>query len=92
MAQVNAIRQQQFVPSSLAGTTNVSGLGGDSGGAGAPAQQDPIFNIVGTGTQMQLAETVAQRTGEPVKAYVVSNDVSTAQELDRNIIRGSALG
>ena len=92
LAQVNAIRQQQFVPSSLAGTTNVSGLGGDSGGAGAPAQQDPIFNIVGTGTQMQLAETVAQRTGEPVKAYVVSNDVSTAQELDRNIIRGSALG
>lgn len=91
LAQVNAIRKQQFVPGSLAGTTNVSGLGGDSGGA-APAQQEPVFNIVGTGTQMQLAETVAQRTGEPIKAYVVSNDVTTAQELDRNIITGSAIG
>ena len=91
LAQVNAIRKQQFVPGSLAGTTNVSGLGGGSGGS-APAQQDPVFNIVGTGTQMQLAETVAQRTGEPIKAFVVSNDVSTAQELDRNIITGSAIG
>jgi hypothetical protein len=91
LAQVNAIRQQQFVPGSLAGTTNVSGLEGGSGG-GAPAQQEPVFNIVGTGTQMQLAETVAQRTGEPVKAFVVSNDITTAQELDRNIITGSAIG
>jgi len=91
LAQVNAIRKQQFVPGSLAGTTNVSGLGGSSGG-GAPAQQEPVFNIVGTGTQMQLAETVAQRTGEPVKAFVVSNDITTAQELDRNIITGSAIG
>jgi hypothetical protein len=91
LAQVNAIRQQQFVPGSLAGTTNVSGLEGGSGG-GAPAQQEPVFNIVGTGTQMQLAETVAQRTGEPIKAFVVSNDITTAQELDRNIITGSAIG
>jgi hypothetical protein len=41
---------------------------------------------------MQLAETVAQRTGEPIKAFVVSNDVTTAQELDRNIVTGSAIG
>jgi hypothetical protein len=89
-AQIAAIASTKFVPTA---TSVPSGAGGISGGgAGAPAQQEPVFNIVGTGTQMQLAETVAQRTGEPVKAYVVSNDVTTAQELDRNIITGSAIG
>jgi len=89
-AQIAAIASTKFVPTA---TSVPSGEGGISGGgAGAPAQQEPVFNIVGTGTQMQLAETVAQRTGEPVKAYVVSNDVTTAQELDRNIITGSAIG
>lgn len=88
-AQVAAIASTKFVPTA---TSAPSGAAGISGGSSAPAQQEPVFNIVGTGTQMQLAETVAQRTGEPVKAYVVSNDVSTAQELDRNIITGSAIG
>lgn len=89
-AQIAAIASTKFVPTA---TSVPSGVGGISGGAGAaPAQQEPVFNIVGTGTQMQLAETVAQRTGEPVKAFVVSNDITTAQELDRNIITGSAIG
>jgi hypothetical protein len=90
LAQVAAIARTQFVPTALSAPSTGGSAGG--GGASAPAQQEPLFNIVGTGTQMQLAETVAQRTGEPVKAYVVSNDVSTAQELDRNIITGSAIG
>ena len=88
-AQVAAIASTKFVPTA---TSAPSGAAGISGGSSAPAQQEPVFNIVGTGTQMQLAETVAQRTGEPVKAFVVSNDITTAQELDRNIITGSAIG
>ena len=75
-AQVAAIASTKFVPTA---TSAPSGAAGISGGSSAPAQQEPVFNIVGTGTQMQLAETVAQRTGEPIKAFVVSNDVSTAQ-------------
>ena len=90
LAQVAAIARTQFVPTAISAPS--AGASGSGGGATAPAQQDPVFNIVGTGTQMQLAETVAQRTGEPIKAFVVSNDVSTAQELDRNIITGSAIG
>ncbi len=88
-AQVAAIASTKFVPTA---TSAPSGAAGISGGSSAPAQQEPVFNIVGTGTQMQLAETVAQRTGEPIKAFVVSNDVTTAQELDRNIVTGSAIG
>ena len=88
-AQVAAIASTKFVPTA---TSAPSGAAGISGGSSAPAQQEPVFNIVGTGTQMQLAETVAQRTGEPIKAFVVSNDVTTAQELDRKIVTGSAIG
>jgi hypothetical protein len=52
----------------------------------------PAFNIVGAGGTSQLAEAIGSQAQEPVKAYVVSNDVSTAQELDRNIVKGASLG
>lgn len=52
----------------------------------------PAFNIVGAGGTSQLAEAIGGQSQEPVRAYVVSNDVSTAQELDRNIVKGASLG
>ena len=52
----------------------------------------PAFNIVGAGGASQLAEAIGSQAQEPVKAYVVSGDVSTAQELDRNIVKGASLG
>ena len=88
LQQVAAISQTEFVPSAAPGAVKTRGIGGSTG----TGQQAPSFNIVGTGQQFQLGQAIAQRTGEPVKAYVVSNDVTTAQELDRNIITGSAIG
>ena len=52
----------------------------------------PAFNIVGAGGTSQLAEAIGGQAQQPVKAYVVSNDVSTAQELDRNIVQGASIG
>ena len=68
--------------------------GGGVGGSGVsvPTPQAPAFNIVGSDPQNQLAQTLAETTGQPVKAFVVAGDVSTAQSLDRNIIQESALG
>ena len=68
--------------------------GGGVGGSGVsvPTPQAPAFNIVGSDPQNQLAQTLAETTGKPVKAFVVAGDVSTAQSLDRNIIQESALG
>ena len=54
--------------------------------------QAPAFNIVGASDSNALAETIAGAQQQPVQAFVVSNDVSTAQELDRNIIQGASLG
>lgn len=90
LAQVNAIAKQKFVPGALKGATTVTGLGGAAGGS--PGSQDPTFNIVGTGQQFQLSQAIAQRTGEPVRAYVVTGDVRSGLALERNIIKGSKLG
>lgn len=90
LKQVDAIRKTQFVPSAAPGSTRVSGLGG--AGATGGGRQDPTFNIVGTGQQFQLSQAIAQRTGEPVKAYVVTGDVRSGLALERNIIKGSKLG
>lgn len=60
--------------------------GGSSVGGAAPAAQ---FNIVGQSSTNQLAGTIANRQQQPLRAYVVGNDVSTQQELDRNRIQNS---
>ena len=70
-----------------------AGLGG-GGSASVPIPSipaPPSFNIVGqTGTN-QLADAIAGQAQSPVKAFVVSSDVTTAQSLDRNIIKGASL-
>ncbi len=75
--------------------TNPSTASGGSRGAvtqGAVSSQAPAFNIVGAGVTNQLADVIAGQSAQPTRAYVVSNDVSTAQELDRNIIEGASIG
>ena len=64
--------------------------GGGDGGGGAP--QAPAFNIVGASGETQLADAIGSQTQRPARAYVVSNDVTTAQEMDRNIIEGASIG
>jgi len=51
--------------------------------------QAPAFNIVGQSGVNQIADVVASQA--PVKAYVVANDVTTAQSLERNIVEGATL-
>ena len=66
------------------------------GGGGAPtttaSSQPPSFNIVGATETSQLAEAVGSQTQQPVQAYVVANDVTTAQSLENNIVEGATIG
>jgi hypothetical protein len=67
--------------------------GGSSSGGGAPATgAAPNFNVVGATGVNQLAGAISNREQQPVQAYVVANNVTTAQGLDRNIIRSATLG
>jgi len=66
------------------GSTSPSG-----GGGGATA---PQFNVVGSTGVNQLAGVMGAQQQTPVQAYVVANNVTTAQGLDRNIIQSATLG
>lgn len=70
-------------------STNVDGGGGDTSSPATSAA--PSFNVVGTSGINQIAQTIG-KDQPPVKAYVVSNDVTSAQSLDRNIISSASLG
>ena len=59
-----------------------------SGGASAPP---PAFNVVGQSETSQLSESIANQSQEPVQAFVVANDVTTAQSLQRNIVQGATI-
>ena len=63
-----------------------------AGGASQAGSQAPAFNVVGASSANQLAEVIGEQQQQPVQAFVVSNDVTTAQELDRNIIQGATIG
>ena len=70
------------------------GGGAASGGSTAPSPTGsaPQFNVVGATGVNQLAGAISNREQQPVQAYVVANNVTTAQGLDRNIIRSATLG
>ena len=47
--------------------------------------QPPDFNIIGSTGVNQLADAIGGTTGQSVKAYVVSSDITNQQALDRSI-------
>ena len=78
---------------SILSVNDKGGGGSPSVGSSAPsAPQAPDFNVVGASDTNQLAQAIGQDKKEPVKAYVVSNDVTNAQALDRNIVQGASIG
>jgi hypothetical protein len=74
----------------------LSALGGGGGGGSAPANGGgaqapaPSFNVVGNSGVNQIAQTLGNQ--QPVQAYVVANNVTTQQSLDRNIVNNASLG
>jgi len=77
--------------SALGGGGAPSAGAGVSGAGGGTVSMPPDFNVVGASSTNQLAQTIGNQQNTPVQAYVVSNDVTTAQALDRNIIKGASL-
>lgn len=80
IAQIRKIEQSTFTPS----TPSIGG--GATGGAQQQERiQAPTFNVIGEANQTQ------QVTEKPIKAYVVSGEVTTQQALDRNRLRNATL-
>ena len=71
---------------------SATGKGFVSGGAGGGASPTaPAFNLVEGTADNQINDSINLGNQEPVQAYVVSGDVTTAQNLDNNIITESGL-
>ena len=68
-----------------------SGGGSTQTGSMPNISTPPAFNVVGASGETQLADAIGSQTQQPTRAYVVSNDVTTAQEMDRNIIEGASI-
>ena len=66
--------------------------GSISGSGGQVSVQAPDFNVVGQGAGSQLAGIVSNQFGGALRAYVVSGDISSAQELDRKINTTATIG
>ena len=64
------------------------GAGGSMGGASTP----PSFNVVGASGTNQLAQSIGAQQQQPIQAYVVASNVTTAQSLNRNIIQSASIG
>ena len=66
--------------------------GGGGGGGGTPTFTPPAFNVVGASGSSQLADAIGGQSNQPTRAYVVSDDVTTSQALERNIVDGATIG
>lgn len=78
--------QQTPIPVIAAG----GGFGG-GGGAGVAVSAPPQINTVGASSINQLAQTIGAQEKEPVRAYVVAGDVTSAQSLERNTIKEASI-
>lgn len=90
VAKIFAVNTQNPTPDT--GTTSVSA--GPRFNLITPTAQSapPNFNVVGNSAASQTAQVLSQNASQPIKAYVVANDVTTAQSLNRNIVKSATLG
>ena len=86
LARVAAIKAQKFSFTEK----NPSTPSIPSGGGGSIPQ--PQFNIVGQSGTNQLAEGIGAQFDQPVRAYVVGQDVTTSQQLQRQRVRTATFG
>ena len=75
--------------------TDTAGSGGGSPSItntlSQPAQPAQ-FNIVGQSNLNQLAQSIGSQFNQPVRAYVVGQDVTTSQQLERQRVRTATFG
>lgn len=90
---VSAMKSAVSATKSAASTAGAGGSGtanieAPSVQASAPPE---VSGVSGSGIN-QLASAIGEQQQQPVQAYVVSNAVTTAQGLERNIIDSASLG
>ena len=72
-------------------SVKVPGGGGGGGGGTAPTRP-PAFNVVGNNPQNQLNQAILEQNREPLQAYVVEGEITSAQQAKRNKVESSSIG
>jgi hypothetical protein len=85
-----ALQLRKILSTNVGSPSSGSSVSGGGGGGSAPAP--PQFNIVGQSSTNQLSQTIAGQQNRPIQTYVVGNQVSTQQSLDRNAVATSTFG
>ena len=87
IAAINsAVSATESAGASVSGSASAPNIASPSEPAPAPS-----FNLVGNNQANQLAGALNQNN-QPVQAYVVSRDMTSQQEMDRNIRRTASIG
>tara|TARA_R110000782_G_scaffold263353_1_gene355952 strand:+ start:2990 stop:4846 length:1857 start_codon:yes stop_codon:yes gene_type:complete len=87
LAQVATIARQKFQSSASKTPINTGGGGGGSGNGRA----EPSFNVVGRSNNNLLINAIQAQFDKPLKAYVVSRDISNQQQLDGIIVNQAGI-
>ena len=83
-------KQVQDIINTKLPVKDTSGTGGAAGSTTIETAA-PDFNVVGIGQASQLGQVIGSQFGQPIRAYVVSNDVNTGQALERSITGNAKL-
>ena len=86
LANVASIAAQKFqAPSKITSPAPSGSISGAS-----LESQAPQFNLIGQSGFNQVAQAIGQQ--QPIQAFVVAQDVTTAQQLENNIISTATVG
>ena len=98
LIQVNAIRKQKIPPIPKPGGGTISAGGGGDSSFVAPTAPTTSFQAPsiqtlpdGANTGAQIGESIAAANQRPIRAYVVSSDISSQQAMDRRTTAASTL-
>ena len=72
-------------------TPSFAGSRGGGSVSVASVPTPPQINTVGASGINQLAETINAQTKQPLKAYVVAGEVTSAQSLERNAVKEASI-
>ena len=89
----NIAKAKQLLSSGGNAGGSSGGGGGTTGGGATGASASPTVGFQ-TSSENQIATTISNNQQEqpPIKAFVVSTEVSTAQAIDRNKVTANSLG
>ena len=88
----SAMSAQKSATSKVGVSTPTPNIPSPSSSGGSTPAIPPAFNVVGANQTNQLADAIGGQSQQPIQAFVVANDVTTAQSLERSIVNGATIG